>query len=174
MKKLFLFALVAIGWFAVSCSSDSDSDALPTANPTPDETVSGGQSGSYSYNADELDMARLINEHRQEMGEGSLVLQDYVSLVSQNHNTYMIANEVVNHDLFGQRVDELRREVGANDVAENVAFNYQTSVGAFDGWLSSDGHRTNIEGNFTHFGVSVSGDGQGRKYYTAIFVSIIE
>lgn len=171
MKKAVLL-LTFIALTMVSCSADeeqgqttnSGSAQNPTQNPTTE----------YSYDADELAMVRLINDNRNEIGLPSLLLQDYVSLVSQGHNDYMILNEVVNHDLFGQRVDDLTETLGASSFAENVAFNYQAASGAFDAWMNSDGHRAAIEGNFTHFGISVSSDAQGKKYYTAIFVTIVD
>ncbi|RYG26389.1 MAG: CAP domain-containing protein, partial [Chitinophagaceae bacterium] len=90
---------------------------------------------------------------------------------SEEHNEYMIANQVVNHDQFQQRANNIMEVVGAVKVNENIAYNYQQPSGALHAWLNSPGHKANIEGNFTHFGVSVSVDPTtGKKYYTNIFV----
>ena len=123
----------------------------------------------YSYNADETQLANLINSHRASLGLGSLALVDLISSTCEDHNAYMIASGELSHDGFSERVALLSSALGANGISENVAFNYQSGQGAFDGWLNSPGHRAAIEGSATHFGISVSADADGRKYYTAIF-----
>ena len=55
----------------------------------------------------------------------------------------------------------------------NIAYNYNSAQGAFDAWMNSPGHRENIEGDFTHFGLSIRENPvNGRKYYTNIFVKM--
>jgi uncharacterized protein YkwD len=42
---------------------------------------------------------------------------------------------------------------------------------AFSAWMNSPAHKANIEGDYTHFGMSVTTDTQtGRKYYTNMFI----
>ena len=83
----------------------------------------------------------------------------------------MIDNKVVNHDYFQQRADNLIEVLGATRVAENIAYNYQTSESAMSAWLNSPDHKANIEGDYTHFGISVTTDeATGKKYYTNIFI----
>ncbi|TBX66972.1 CAP domain-containing protein, partial [Flavobacterium silvisoli] len=61
--------------------------------------------------------------------------------------------------------------LGAERVGENVAYNYSTAESAFSAWMNSPTHKANIEGNFTHFGISVTTDpATGRKYYTNMFI----
>ena len=83
----------------------------------------------------------------------------------------MIDNNVVNHDYFQQRSDNLIQVLGAARVGENIAYNYQTAENAFSAWMNSPGHRANIEGDYTHFGISVTIDTKtGKKYYTNMFM----
>ncbi len=125
----------------------------------------------YSYDNDELALSDLINEHRESLGLNALQTVNHVSYKSEEHNNYMIVNNVVNHDYFAQRSQNIIEVLGAVKVNENVAYNYMTPQGALNAWLSSPGHRANIEGDFTHFGISVSINPEnGRKYYTNIFV----
>lgn len=166
-KSLFLFLAALV---LASCSADQEPQSA-TANPSPTENP-GNVNVPYSYDQDELLMVRLINEHRQQIGKGSLVLQNYMSITSEDHNSYMIENNVVNHDFFNDRAADLREVLGADHVGENVAYNYQSAQGAFDAWMGSDGHRAAIEGAFTHVGISVSSDAQGHKYYTALFARL--
>ena len=83
----------------------------------------------------------------------------------------MISRKVVNHDLFPQRSENIIEVLGAVKVNENVAYNFVSSSSALNAWLNSPGHKENIEGNFTHFGISIREDAEtGKKYYTNIFI----
>ncbi|KQB39786.1 Allergen V5/Tpx-1 family protein [Flavobacterium aquidurense] len=85
----------------------------------------------------------------------------------------MIANNVVDHNDFTSRSNNIMSVLGAKKVGENVAYNYKTSEAAVKAWLESPGHKENIEGDYTHFGLSVTTDSKtGKKYYTNIFVKI--
>jgi uncharacterized protein YkwD len=62
--------------------------------------------------------------------------------------------------------------LGAKSVSENIAYNYNSPQAALDAWLKSPSHKANIEGNFTHFGLSIRVSEDGKKYYTNIFAKI--
>lgn len=159
------FALVcALAFTLVSCSTDADETF--TAEPVAVEVA-------YDYNQIEVELGSLINQHRASLGLPALEVVNYASYKSYEHNTYMIAHQVVNHDMFEQRANDIMEVLGASRVNENIAYNYQSAQGAFQAWLRSDGHRANIEGNFTHFGISVTSDpATGKKYFTNLFVKM--
>lgn len=166
--KMFRALLpVALLFTMLSCSSDSDSDEQvlrQTTNST--ELVE-----NYDYDDSELRLVNLINEHRQSLNLPVLQPINHISYKSQEHNVYMIDHNVVNHDYFEERSQNLIQVLGAVRVSENVAYNYNTPEAAVNAWLNSPGHKSNIEGDFTHFGISVSVDPQtGRKYYTNMFI----
>lgn len=162
MKATFLRALPLAAMFLLaSCSTDETSE--PAVDSRLVET--------YDYDNSEIELASLINEYRQSIGLNSLETVAHVSYKSEEHNTYMIDNGVVNHDFFSERAANIKQVLGAVNVSENVAYNYITPEGALHAWLQSPSHKATIEGNFTHFGVSVSVDPEtGRKYYTNIFI----
>lgn len=166
--KMFRTLLpMALLFTMVSCSSDSESDeqALKQA------TISTVLVENYDYDASELELFNLINAHRQSLNLPALLPINHISYKSQEHNEYMIEHNVVNHDFFEQRSENLVQVLGAVRVSENVAYNYNTPQAAVNAWLNSPGHKANIEGNFTHFGISVSVDPEsGRKYYTNMFI----
>lgn len=146
-----------------SCSSDSEDAAAPAKH---ENTVV-----DYNYSELELTTAQLINDYRVSQGLNALELINYVSVKSEEHNEYMILNQVVNHDQFDERAHDIMANLGAVKVNENIAYNYQQPSGALNAWLNSPGHKANIEGNFTHFGISVTIDeNTGKKYYTNIFI----
>jgi uncharacterized protein YkwD len=84
----------------------------------------------------------------------------------------MIARKVVNHDLFPQRSENIIEVLGAVKVNENLAYNFVSSNSVLNAWLNSPGHKKNIEGNFTHFGLAIRINPDGKKYYTNIFAKI--
>ena len=163
MKAKMFRALLplAIVFTMVSCSSDS-SDGTPTEN----KVVT-----TYNYNQTELQLITLINNHRASIGLNTLEVVNHISYKSEEHNIYMVDNNVVNHDYFQQRSDNFVKVLGAAKVGENIAYNYQTAESAFAAWMNSPAHKANMEGDYTHFGISVTIDpNTGKKYFTNMFM----
>ena len=164
MKTNVIRAIVPMAFLftLISCSSN-ETEEVTSPKPALIE--------NYDYNEQELKLADLINEHRVSLGLNPLQLINHVSYKSEEHNLYMIARRVVNHDLFAQRSENIIEVLGAVKVNENVAYNFVSSGSALNAWLNSPGHKANIEGNFTHFGISIREDETtGKKYYTNIFI----
>ena len=162
MKARMFRALLplAIVFAMVSCSSNNSEDNTAAKVVT-----------SYNYNEVELKLVDLINQHRTAMGLNDLEVINHISYKSEEHNIYMIDKHVVNHDYFQQRAENLVEVLGAERVGENVAYNYQTAESVLAAWLNSPGHKANIEGDYTHFGISVTVDETtGKKYYTNMFM----
>jgi uncharacterized protein YkwD len=158
--KMFRALLpIAIVFTLISCSSDSSED---TVTPIVE---------NFSYSDTELDLMSKINDHRISVGLTPLEQINHISYKSSEHNDYMIENDVVGHQYFDQRATNIKQVLGAVNVSENVAYNFQSNEGVLNAWLLSDGHKENIEGDFTHFGISVkTNPTNGRKYYTNIFM----
>lgn len=163
MKAKMFRALmpVVIVLTMMSCSSDS-------SEATSNEVL---EVQSYTYTESEIDLMNRINAHRVSQGLNELQPVEHISFKSFEHNEYMIENNVVGHQQFESRASNIKQVLGAVKVGENVAFNYQSNNGVLQAWLASEGHKENIEGNYTHFGISISIDPEtGRKYYTNIFM----
>ena len=163
MKAKMFRALLplAIVFTMVSCSSDSSE-----GSSTDKQIVT-----TYNYNNTELQLVGLVNDYRASIGLNRLEVINHISYKSEEHNIYMIENNVVNHDYFQQRADNLVAVLGATRVAENIAYNYQTPESAMSAWLNSPNHKANIEGDFTHIGMSVTiNTATGKKYYTNMFI----
>ncbi|WP_269236606.1 CAP domain-containing protein [Flavobacterium flavigenum] len=165
MKKLFqTIFLLAVVYIFGSCSSDS----VESNNMSNSELVT-----EYNYNTSELEVLELINEYRVSIGLNSLKTVNHISFKSEEHDNYMIANKVVNHNDFVARSENIIAVLGAKKVGENVAYDYQSPQGVLKAWLDSPSHKQNIEGDYTHFGIAVKIDAEtGKKYYTNIFAKI--
>ena len=164
-KLLTILFLAGILSSMNSCSSDATEDTSVTAKMQADV--------KFEYSASELATMKLINDYR--VSKGLAVLQQiaYVSVKSEEHDQYMITKNVVSHDGFVSRSADIVKVVGAKNVGENIAYNYNSPEGAVNAWLKSASHKENIEGNFTHFGIAIRENATtGKKYYTNIFVKI--
>jgi uncharacterized protein YkwD len=165
--KFFRFSFFAVVLcLMVSCAAE---DVSPTesSSSTPAIVL------SYDYSPIELETMNLINDYRASKGLKVLEKINHVSYKSEEHDDYMIANNVVNHDDFEARSSNIIKAFGAKSVSENVAYDYNSAKGVLDAWLKSEGHKKNIEGDFTHFGISIRmSPTTGKKYYTNIFVKI--
>jgi uncharacterized protein YkwD len=160
-KLIILLMPIVLVFTMTSCSSDSSED-LASDN----QLIT-----TYDSSADELQLAQLINEYRVSIGKNSLETVNHISYKSQEHNFYMIDNNVVNHDYFTDRSNNIIHVLGAVKVGENIAYNFSTPNSALNAWLNSPGHKANLEGDYTHFGISISVDAEtGKKYFTNIFM----
>ena len=163
MKAKMFRALLplAIVFTMISCSSNE------TETSSADKTVVT----QYNYNDTETKLVTLVNNYRVSVGLNPLQVINHISFKSEEHNIYMIENNVVNHDYFQQRSNNLVQVLGAEKVGENIAYNYQTAESAMSAWLHSSAHKANIEGDYTHLGISVTVDqATGKKYYTNMFI----
>jgi len=156
----FVTAIVLV-FTSTSCSNDS------TENLPPSLTLII----NYNSSSDEIELERLINQYRLSIGKNEFEIVKHISYKSQEHNFYMIENNVVNHDFFDVRANNIMQVLGAIKVGENIAYNYSTPNSALIAWINSPGHKENLDGDYTHFGISISVSPEnGKKYYTNIFM----
>lgn len=163
-KLLRVLLLVAVIYTMNSCSSDSSETSSTDAVS---EKVM-----TYTYNQTELEAMTQINNYRVSVGLNPLKEINHISYKSEEHDEYMITNNVVNHNDFVARSENIIKVLGAKKVGENIAYNYNTPQEALKAWLNSPTHKENIEGDYTHFGISIRTNAAGKKYYTNIFVKI--
>lgn len=163
-KKISQIAsLIAIVFTIYSCSNDSLKSN--STESVPEKNV------DYNYSPAELETMDLINEYRVSNGLNALEKINYISVKSEEHNNYMITNDIVSHDDFVARSEDIIKVLGVKKVSENIAYNYNTPQGALNAWLDSPEHKKNILGDHTNFGISITQNPiNGKKYYTNIFV----
>lgn len=166
MKKITLtgFMLIFCTLFLTSCSKDNIQDEVTAYDQVVTERI------EYNYNSLEVEILDELNLYRKALGLAELKVLTELSMESEDHNEYMIDVGVVSHDNFSQRASFLMNQVGAKTVGENVGYGYKTAEAVVNAWLKSKGHRENVEGEYTHFGISVRQDAEGRNYFTNIFI----
>lgn len=163
MKDFTFVCFMAIVLISFSsCSKDSMEDMEIAELNT--------EAPSVSYSNFELQVMELVNAYRVEKGLSELKNLDEISYQAETHNIHMVKNDEVCHDQFGSRYSALVKLVGAEAVSENVAYGYRTAEAVVQAWIKSDSHRKNMEGNHTHFGISVTKNDEGKYYFTNIFI----
>ena len=134
----------------------------PTPTPVPPQPVPTPPSGNFI-----ADLLKLHNDHRQSIGLSPLVLNNTLNQAAQNHSVWMNANNNLSHDENGVDPGARLTKLGYrwNTYGENIAMGYATPSAVFAGWLSSSGHRRNIENpSFVEVGFGLSG-----TYWTTDF-----
>ncbi|MFV8325791.1 CAP domain-containing protein [Flavobacterium sp. ZS1P14] len=168
MTAVSFRALFLVFTFYAMSSCSSDNSELPKSNAALSQKIV-----DYTYNSSEIETMNLINTYRVSIGLNSLAKINYISLKSEEHDNYMIINNVVDHYDFIVRSESIMNVLGAKSVSENIAYNYTSSQSVLNAWLASPEHKKNIEGDFTHFGIAIRADpASGKKYYTNIFAKI--
>ena len=162
MKSLLKFPLIAlIAMFSFSCSTESMDDSGEQIQI--EETTIQAKSI-------EVETLELINDYRVSQGLNALGDMNIVKSVAYSHTDYMLENNEISHDNFFKRSEYLKSHTGAARVSENVAYGYSSAQTLVKAWLASEGHRKNIEGDFTNFDISAEQNEEGRWYYTNIFI----
>ncbi len=151
----------AIAVFLIVLASCSNNDNVEQMND--DDTTTSSTPNI------EAEILRLINNHRTNKNLTKLEISSIIKKQTDDHTNYMIAKGQISHDDFKKRSDYLKQNDNAKVMAENVATGYPTPKAVVEGWLKSDGHRKNIEGNYTHFNVTAKQNNSGAWFYTNIF-----
>lgn len=113
----------------------------------------------------------LVNEHRMSRGLDALKPNETCQQLASRHSSNMAEGSVAfSHDGFDDRFAEAQETIGALSAAENVAFNYRSAEALVEAWLLSEVHLENIEGDYSHSGLSVAEDDKGQWYFTQFFV----
>jgi uncharacterized protein YkwD len=120
--------------------------------------------------ANQPDIFRDINAYRVTHKLSPLQLNNFISQIAQKHSQAM-ANDKLGHQGFSQRAGQLSKHFkDTHGIAENVAFvGGGNSNSVVKMWLSSPGHRENIEGQYNLTGIGVAYNKRG-CYFTQIFL----
>ncbi|MCF8714644.1 CAP domain-containing protein [Joostella atrarenae] len=124
------------------------------------------------YVSIEQEILSRINTYRSNKALPPLEILDNVSQLAQSHNDHMISEKEICHHFFNERQEEIKLKNKAIIVGENVGFGHETAEEIVDGWIASEAHRKNIEGDFNHMGISAKKNAEGDYYFTNILVKL--
>ncbi|MBX2842265.1 MAG: CAP domain-containing protein [Flammeovirgaceae bacterium] len=162
--KIFSVLFLSLLLFIFSCTEEENID--PNQSVEEEETD--------SMDVIELEVFKLINNHRITSGLEALSHNDIVYIQAKSHSDSMAKGETdFGHDGFSERVELIKEQISIGTAGENVAYNFSNKPAekVFEQWIESDGHRKNIENpKFTHGGIAMKKSGNGAYYFTHILV----
>ena len=142
--------------------------------PPPSTPATQPTSNSGSYTTLEQSVHEQINQYRKSQNLPPLTLNAEISKEAKAHSQAMASGKVpFGHAGFEQRVEAINRIIPYRTAAENVAFNKgysNPSEQAIEGWIKSNGHRINIEGQYNLTGIGVVKNAKGEYFFTQIFI----
>ncbi len=159
--KMYLPIMALTAMLSFSCTSEDLSNETLDSMSLPSAPVA---------KSIEIEILELLNAHRISIGLPTLSNHGVIKAVAFTHTDYMVEVDNVSHDNFYQRKNSLMNNANASKVSENVAYAYSSAESVVNAWLNSDGHRQNIEGDFTDFDISAEQNANGQWYYTNIFM----
>jgi uncharacterized protein YkwD len=114
-----------------------------------------------------------VNKHRRSRGLSALQMNSVITTEAEKHSRNMaIGRTPFSHNGFESRVERITNQIGyVRASGENVAVGNMSAKQVVNGWLHSPGHRRNIEGKYTLTGIGVAQQGNGKIYYTQLFVT---
>ena len=183
LKWILVFVLFAFVSF-VSCSGKTVPEkSTASSNENPPARTSSHRSTAtkkakplppapyISTSHMEQDILHYINLHRRSLGLKPLKSNSVESSVAAQHSRNMASGRTpFGHRGLQLRMNAIERQLGnMHTTAENVAYGIMDAKEVVEGWLGSEGHRKNIEGDFVLTGIGVAKDAKGYIYYTEIF-----
>ncbi len=159
--------LMSLGFLAILPNS---AQLIPTQSPPPNSMNTTLASSSIA----DLEKAvnQQINQYRASKKLPPLTVDSRITQQARIHSENMASGKVkFSHDGFEGRAKAIA--IPYQSVAENVAYNMGFSDpvrNAVDGWIKSDGHRKNMEGQFNLTGIGIAKNAKGEYYFTQLFV----
>jgi len=164
MKQIFSVTLALLSFIMVE------------ARPVPKVQYIDPQDTNVSNSPDTKmanDILSYVNAYRQKKGLPALTMNAVITAQAQQHSENMAAHKTAfGHNGFQGRMSRISSQLGgANATAENVAFGNMDAKQVVDTWLTSPGHKRNIEGPYNLTGIGIASDGKGNLYFTQIFIA---
>ncbi|MEL7034513.1 MAG: CAP domain-containing protein [Cyanobacteria bacterium J06592_8] len=121
-----------------------------------------------------LSVHQQVNEYRASQNLPPLQLDSQISQEAVKHSEAMASGRSkFSHDGSKQRFQAVGTKIPYRKIGENLAYNSgyaDPGKKAVEGWIASDGHRRNMEGDFNLTGIGIARNAKGEYYFTQIFV----
>lgn len=155
------------------CDISTANKFLPAQEASSPAPASKAVSSS-TFTALEQSIYQQINQYRQSLNLPPLKLDPRINEQARAHSQAMANGRVpFSHQGFDQRVQAISRAIPYSEAAENVAYNQgykNPDRQAVEGWIESNGHRRNIQGNYNLTGIGIAKNAKGEYYFTQIFI----
>jgi uncharacterized protein YkwD len=171
MKYLPLFFLL----FFLSCKKETINNINPmerVIDSISDSTQVVATPAIETWNDEYME---LLNNHRKGLGLRPLIVSPYIDLAALDHSQNMASKLVpFGHEGSSTRCAMIIQAFGEGNLCgEIVASGYKSPQAVFDGWLSSSGHKSKMEGTrYTHTGMGFAKSSAGVIYWTQIFLEV--
>lgn len=113
-----------------------------------------------------------VNAYRGSKGLNPLEINEAMTIQARKHSQDMADGTVpFSHEGFQERI--VATGIHYNSAAENLAYNMGVSDPAdtaVTGWIGSEGHRRNMEGDFNLTGIGIGKSASGAIYFTQLFI----
>ncbi len=120
----------------------------------------------------EMQMHELVNTHRKSIGLEPLLWNDVAANYARVHSRNISKGITpFGHDGFGDRINCIIQKIKLMTPAENVVASYAVGQSSFNAWMTSSGHKENIEDKYSNItGIGYyAGSGTYYNVYTQIF-----
>jgi uncharacterized protein YkwD len=114
----------------------------------------------------------LVNAVRVRMGHKPFQWADDAAASARKHSGDMGANNFFAHtNLQGKSPFDRMKAAGVtfSMAGENIAMGQQSAIYAHEGWMNSEGHRSNILTDYKRLGIGVAFGEKNRVYYSENF-----
>jgi uncharacterized protein YkwD len=144
-----------------------------TTNPgtTNPGTTNPGTPSSADTSGIEAAVFQQINQYRASINLPALTRNSAADSQARGHSKNMASGTVpFSHQGAEQRFKATG--IAYKSAGENVAYNsnQDSATKAVQDWLKSPGHLANIKGNFNVTGIGVAKSGDGKIYFTQLFL----
>jgi uncharacterized protein YkwD len=113
-----------------------------------------------------------VNEYRTAHHLSQIAWDPRISEVARQHSKAMAEGRApFGHDGFSHRLKliALSYRAASENVAANVGYDQPDSQAMSD-WLSSSGHRQNLEGHYSRTGIGIACTAEDECFFTQIFI----
>lgn len=120
----------------------------------------------------EFELLQRINNYRSLLGLSPLMPEETCCKVAKEHTLYMVSTKP-SHDLALKRKADFKK-LGFVEYGEVTARGYNNNESLLAAYLRSPKHKATIEyPTFTHIGISIIRDQEGRMFNTIIFTEYL-
>ena len=128
-----------------------------------------------NYTNLELDLLRGINSYRNDLGLSSLETFNVISAIAEQHSQYMLEIGETTKDNASDRASKLAINANASQSSEIICSSSKKASEILSDWKDDSICTEEFENkDYTHFGIGIKTDTNGKHYITLIFIEEFE